>query len=82
MGKTAITQAIEEIEDSVSFNFNEFARGHRAGVDEAVSILIKLLPLEREQIEQAYGDGMNPHRNDFCNRNEYFDRTFKNEEES
>jgi hypothetical protein len=32
--------------------------------------------MEREQIEQAYGDGLNAYRTDFCNRTEYYDKTY------
>jgi len=32
--------------------------------------------MEREQIEGAYGDGLNAHRVDFCNRNEYYQKTY------
>ena len=32
--------------------------------------------LEREQIEDAYGDGLNAHRTNFCNRNEYYSKTY------
>lgn len=32
--------------------------------------------MEEEQIKDAYGDGINGHRNDFCNRDEYFVKTF------
>ena len=32
--------------------------------------------LEREQIEDAYGDGLNTHRTNFCNRNEYYEQTY------
>lgn len=32
--------------------------------------------MEAEQIKDAYGDGINGHRNDFCNRDEYFAKTF------
>jgi hypothetical protein len=34
------------------------------------------LQMEREQIEDAYGDGLNAHRVDFCNRNEYYQKTY------
>ena len=34
------------------------------------------LEMEREQIEEAYGDGLNAHRVDFCNRNEYYQKTY------
>jgi hypothetical protein len=36
----------------------------------------KSLQMEREQIEQAYGDGLNAHRTDFCNRVEYYNQTY------
>ena len=29
-----------------------------------------------EQIEDAYGDGLNSHRTEFCNRDEYFVKTY------
>jgi len=32
--------------------------------------------LEQEQIEDAYGDGLNAHRTNFCNRNEYYEQTY------
>jgi hypothetical protein len=30
-----------------------------------------------EQIKEAYGDALNGHRNNYCNRDEYFNETFK-----
>ena len=36
----------------------------------------ELYGMEREQIEDAYGDGLNAHRVDFCNRNEYYQKTY------
>jgi hypothetical protein len=32
--------------------------------------------LMEEQIKDAYGDGLNPHRNDYANRDEYYIKTF------
>ena len=29
-----------------------------------------------EQVKDAYGDGINGHRNEFCDRDEYFVKTF------
>lgn len=42
----------------------------------AINICTSFLEIEKEQITQAYGDGMNPHRNDNCNREEYFIKNF------
>ena len=42
-------------------------------------IFTQALAMEREQIEEAYGDGINAHRVDFCNRNEYFEKTYGKE---
>jgi hypothetical protein len=39
------------------------------------------LQMEREQIEEAYGDGLNAHRVDFCNRNEYYQKTYGGQDE-
>jgi hypothetical protein len=33
--------------------------------------------MEKEQIENAYGDGLNAHRTDFCNREEYYNKIYK-----
>jgi hypothetical protein len=32
--------------------------------------------MEKEQIENAYGDGLNAHRTNFCNREEYYNKTY------
>ena len=34
--------------------------------------------MEKQQIIDAYGDGLNAHRTDFCNREEYYQLKFKN----
>ena len=44
-------------------------------------ILQQALQMEREQIEEAYGDGLNAHRVDFCNRNEYYQKTYGGQDE-
>jgi hypothetical protein len=36
--------------------------------------------MEKEQIESGYGDGLNAHRTNFCNRQEYYNQTYKKEE--
>jgi len=33
--------------------------------------------IEKEQLKDAYGDGINAHRTDFCNREEYFDKAYR-----
>ena len=43
---------------------------------EAIDKAAELLIVEREQIEDAYGDGLNTHRTNFCNRNEYYNKTY------
>ena len=35
--------------------------------------------MEREQIEDAYGDALNGHRVNYCDRNDYYNKTYKNE---
>jgi hypothetical protein len=36
--------------------------------------------MEKEQIEDAYGDGLNAHRTNFCNREEYYNEKFKQDQ--
>jgi hypothetical protein len=49
---------------------------------EYVNILFNhALQMEREQIEDAYGDGLNAYRVDFCNRNEYYNKTYGGQDE-
>jgi hypothetical protein len=38
--------------------------------------LEKAREMMMEQVKDAYGDGINGHRNDFCNRDEYFVKTY------
>ena len=72
--KTAIRTALENIEkERMGFIDPEYY----FGLGRAAKILTDLLPTEEEQIKQAYGDGLNPHRYDNCNRDEYFDKVFK-----
>jgi hypothetical protein len=33
--------------------------------------------IEKEQLKDAYGDGINAHRTGFCNRDEYFDKAYR-----
>lgn len=33
--------------------------------------------MEIEQIKDAYGDGLNAHRTNFCNRDEYFTKVYR-----
>jgi len=34
-----------------------------------------------EHIKDAYGDGLNAHRTDFCNRDEYYNKTYKEDKQ-
>jgi hypothetical protein len=44
--------------------------------EEWFGIIGEAREMEREQIEQAYGDGLNAYRTDFCNRTMYYDKTY------
>ena len=41
------------------------------------NILEQAKEMEKEQIENAYGDGLNAHRTNFCNREEYYNKIYK-----
>ena len=36
----------------------------------------ELLEVEKEQIEDAYGDALNGHRVNYCDRNDYYNKTY------
>lgn len=35
---------------------------------------------EAQNVKDSYGDGLNAHRTNFCNRDDYFNQTFKQKE--
>lgn len=41
-----------------------------------VDAINKAKTMEIEQIKDAYGDGLNAHRTNFCNRDEYFTKVY------
>ncbi len=47
------------------------AREHRQ------HLMNKAKTMEIEQIKDAYGDGLNAHRTNFCNRDEYFTKVYR-----
>jgi hypothetical protein len=59
--------AVEWLESQINLGLSE--RGLISAFKEAKQ-------MEKEQIEDAYGDGLNAHRVDFCNRNEYYNETY------
>ena len=46
---------------------------------DVVKVFEEAIQMEREQIEQAYGDGLNAWRTNFCNRVEYYEQTYGTE---
>jgi GTP-dependent phosphoenolpyruvate carboxykinase len=48
------------------------------GLKKYNEIYKKAKEMEKEQIKDAYGDGLNAHRTDFCNREEYYQQKYKN----
>jgi hypothetical protein len=45
-------------------------------MSEWIKIFEQAKAMEKEQIENAYGDGLNAHRTNFCNREEYYNKTY------
>ena len=71
MKQTAVEWLIEQVA------LNEHEEGfflHTFLSNEEIS---KAKEMEKEQIEDAYGDGLNSHRTEFCNRDEYFVKTYR-----
>ena len=42
-----------------------------------VDAINKAKSMEIEQIKDAYGDGLNAHRTNFCDRDEYFTKVYR-----
>ena len=83
--KTVIKQAIELLEQQRKILQEMDLLGvlleneltHKSNQINTIQLLLaKLIPTFEEQIKDAYGDGLNAHRNDFCNRDEYYAKTF------
>lgn len=76
--KTAIEQAREQVN---MLNALAYHPEHRSAIKSVLNILTALLPVEREQIEQAYIEGAKqgvlPYP-DFKDASTYFTTTFKN----
>ena len=67
--QTAITFLIEQIDKL------EEEDGY-LDIDKFYWLKQDALQMEWEQIEQAYGDGLNAWRTNFCNRVEYYEQTY------
>jgi hypothetical protein len=70
--QSALQWYIEQCE--TSFKYNTLQKDGYTIAKEKITK--QALEMEREQIEEAYGDGLNAHRVDFCNRNEYYQKTY------
>jgi FtsZ-binding cell division protein ZapB len=66
MKQTAVEWLIEQLTPSISLQ--------QKHIDELKE---QAKAMEKEQIENAYGDGLNAHRTNFCNREEYYNETYK-----
>ncbi len=38
---------------------------------------LQMMAIEKEQIEDAYGDALNGHRVNYCDRNDYYNKKYK-----
>ena len=64
--KTAMQEFIEYLEKA--YYINELTNFDKDK--------IQFLEKEKEQIKDAYADGLNAHRTNFCNRDEYYNQTY------
>jgi len=49
--------------------------------EEVNAIFKQALAMEKEQIEDAYGDALNGHRVNYCDRNDYYNKTYGSQDE-
>jgi GTP-dependent phosphoenolpyruvate carboxykinase len=72
MKYTAIEWLVEQLEG------DDAMIARVIGLKKYNEIYKKAKEMEKEQIKDAYGDGLNAHRTDFCNREEYYQQKYKN----
>ncbi len=95
MKELITTQLIEENQKELDDTYEKLTLNEKEGKDvdghKALSVQRNVLRRfitslqskqseERQNIVDAYGDGLNAHRTNFCNRDDYFNQTFKQEQ--
>jgi len=92
MKELITTQLIEEYQKEVDFYEKHIKAktlsestlalyGYKKSLlNEVIRSLQSKQSKERQNIVDAYGDGLNAHRTNFCNRDDYFNQTFKQEQ--
>ena len=72
--KTPLNELIQRLEVGKEKWDNDpiYNRVFSIAINEAKALLLT----EIEQISDAYGDGLNAHRTDFCNRDQYFSKKY------
>ena len=61
---------------AVEWLLQRFEDGDMYNVEDAQFIKHQALAMEKEQIEDAYGDALNGHRVNYCDRNDYYNKTY------
>jgi len=75
MTPTPIDWLVQQLDN---IQYNPLDKG---GYDIAKKIIIyQANAMYEERIKDAYGDGLNAHRTDFCNRDEYYQKTYKKQQ--
>jgi len=63
--------AVEWLEEKIK-------RKIKPSLENGFNILVEQAKaMEKEQIVDAYGDALNGHRVNYCNRNDYYNKTYK-----
>lgn len=77
--QTAVEWLDEQLQDTMYFvyGYTDGVRKVTIPLEDYMRLKQVALEMEKEQIKDAYGDGLNAHRTEFCNRDEYFNKTFK-----
>ena len=79
--KTPLQQFIDRLEVKVKNLLNNNMQIHKMGkcqidtYNTCIEEAKQLLEVEKEVIKNSYADGLNSHRTNFCNRDEYFTET-------
>jgi len=75
--KTAMQELIDKIQYSIDVQSGVSLTETQVNTLKSIMLIAEtLLEKEKEQIKDAYADGLNAHRTNFCNRDEYYNQTY------
>lgn len=70
-------KALKDKELAENISIKPQLEGRVETLDEVITLIQSLRQQEVDNVKDSYGDGLNAHRTNFCNRDDYFTQTFE-----